>query len=56
MLTNMQSSSEKSSYYPSRATVFNLMILCPLQNTIDHEVSTCQCYMYILGSCRSEPT
>ena len=38
MLGNMQSSSEKGSSYPSRATVHKL-------------VSTCQYYKYILGSC-----
>ena len=56
MLANIQSSSEKRSSRPSRATVHKLMILCPLQNIIENEVSTCHYYKYILGDCWSELT
>ena len=44
MLANIQSSSEKSSSYPSGATVHKLMIFCRFQNIIENEVSTCQYY------------
>ena len=56
MVTNIQTSSEKISIYPTGAADPKPMIIWFYKKTIENDASTFQYYKYILGSCWSELT